>query len=201
MATFAIIRGNFFARGFQYLNDLGDGLVFTKALVNEAYLNICDEQHWSFLLATAAGAAPLTIADLGSIESVVDTLTERKLHPLPEDELRDAYPVVTQTGAPEYYFLDDTIVRTFPVGGTLSVRYRKVPAELVADGDTPLLPARFHPLIVHYMVREAGAEDAPEAAMAAAQKFEVGLTKMLEWEMGRAGARHYQRQTAHHEDA
>jgi hypothetical protein len=54
----------------------------------------------------------------------------------------------------QYYYVDaGSIVRAFPVGGTLAVRYIKVPTDLSAGTDTPVVPTRFHTLIVDGAVR------------------------------------------------
>jgi hypothetical protein len=77
---------------------------------------------WPYRLTTASGAAPLTITDLGVIEEVVDTAqSSLPLHFVSRRNLLDAYSILTTTGSPQWFYVDNGVVRTYPVGGTLSV--------------------------------------------------------------------------------
>lgn len=165
MATFLQLQTEFLARGYQYLLT-GAGLTRAKAWLNQSYLEVCEEEPWPFLLATAAGASPVTVTDVRVIRSVTDTTQRVPLEVISEDDLLGSSLLLTTAGPPTYYYLDDVIVRTYPVGGTLSIRYYKVPAELVADADVAIVPNRFADLIVNGAVRRA-ALDANEAAGAA----------------------------------
>lgn len=177
-STFASLRADFFARGYDYMNDGGAGLTRTKELFNQSYLELAGEDDWPFLLTTASGAAPLAVADIRKVLNVVDTGTHQTLWGRTEDELIYDNGELTLTGVPLWYYLDDTTIRTYPSGGTIRVRYYKVPAELVNDADEPVIPNRFRRLIVEGMVRVAGAEDSPEAARAAEAERQQGLVSM-----------------------
>jgi hypothetical protein len=90
----------------------------------------------------------LTIADLRKVETVRDTTSGRWL------ERSSRQRVVTlgldpdTQGTPDVYYIDNGVIRTFPVGGTLAVRYWKVPDEMASSADTPVVPARFRDVIV-----------------------------------------------------
>lgn len=146
---FSALQTAFFRRGMEDHNDAGAGLAEAKRWLNAAYLEICTYERWPFLRTTASGASPLTISDLGVIESVADTgQNSITLGWRDRRDLAGAYSDLTTAGSPRWFYIDNGVVRTWPVGGTLSVVYYKVPAELSASGDTPVIPARFHEAIV-----------------------------------------------------
>lgn len=145
------LRTELYARGFDYL-----GTTRANQYLNDAYGEINDEDLWPYRTATATGAAPLTISDLGVIEDVTDTASNSAVLTYRDRrDLVDAYLDLTTAGTPTYWFIDNGVIRTVPNGGTLSVRYYKSPAEMSADTDTPILPARFHSLIVDVAARKA----------------------------------------------
>lgn len=177
--TFLQLQTELYARGFDYLNDGGAGQTRAKTWTNQAYLELCEEDTWPFLLTTASGAAPLAIADLASILRVTDTVQQQPLDPLPEGVVIDEFTPVTTAGPPIWFYLDDTTVRTYPVGGTLSVRYYKVPALLVANGDIAVVPDRFANLIVDGAVRRAHNDnDSASEAKQAEDERQRGLALM-----------------------
>jgi hypothetical protein len=193
MATFLQLLTEFYARGFDYLADDAAGITRAKAWVNQSYLELCEEEPWPFLLTTASGAAPLALTDIRSIHGVRDTVTNRVLHPADEDELADSFTLTT-TGSPTFFYVDDTTVRTYPVGGTLSVRYWRVPAPLSADGDVAVVPDRFTNLIVDGAVRRAFVNvNAHTEAQAAEAERQRGLDLMRRSLLMRDGLRNYQR--------
>ena len=77
--TFQQLLTEFFARGFDYLNDSGAGETRAKQWINQSYQEICGLDDWPFLEATASGGSPLTIADLRTILSLTDTTTNTNL--------------------------------------------------------------------------------------------------------------------------
>ncbi len=199
--TFLSGRTDFFARGFDYLNDGGAGLTRTKALYNQAYTDLCEEDYWPFLLTTnAAVVPPQAFTDIREVRSVSypGGGPGYKLWHKPLDEILEEYGENTTTGSPLWWYLDEsagvTTFRVYPVStGTLTVRYWKVPAELVADADEPVIPNRFRRLIVEGMVRVAAAEDSPEAARAAEAERQLGLNLMRRSLLFREGAPQFQR--------
>ncbi len=199
MATFLTLRTDFFGRGFDHYRTPADSLAQANRWINQAYLKLCEEALWPFLLATATGSAPLAVADLRAIRTVKTAGVTRPLDPIDEDELADGYDLTT-TGTPTWFYVDNLTVRTYPVGGTLTVRYWKVPAVLAADGDTALIPDRFCDAIVDRAVMAAAREDAPEAAAAARASYDDTVDLMRRSLLLADGVRHYQRQSADHED-
>jgi hypothetical protein len=91
--------------------------------------------------------------------------------------------VLTTTGTPYYYYLTTgTTVAVYPANtGSISVRYWKVPAALSAGADVPILPARFHNLIVDGAVGYAYLDvDNYEAATATFDIWRASIAKMRE---------------------
>lgn len=164
--TFAELRAELFARGHDDMDDAGTGLTRAKRYLNQAYLWVCEQHPWNFLEATATGPAPLTIADVREVLSVTDTTLDRDLTPDDRRLLLRNHGDLSNTGTPASWYLEANVLQTYPVDANtqLSVRYLKVPAELSADGDTPVIPARFHDLVV---------DDAERRAWKAKQNYEA----------------------------
>jgi len=183
--TFLELRTELFARGVDYLNQDAAGTTRAKRWLNEAYIeDVCDEQPWPFLETTVTGTAPLSIADVKDVLYVVDTTNKTRLS---STDIRDVVDVDTDpltAGTPHSYYLNGaSSLAVYPTNTTvsLSVRYVKVPAELSADGDVPVLPARFHPMIVDgAMVRAYRDNDEWEAAGQAQQAFDARLGRMTD---------------------
>lgn len=147
------------ASGYDFLTDSECDLI-----LNECYLEICDMEDWPFLEADASGAAPLTVADLRKVQSVVDSTTGCRLGFVTRDELANRSIDLTYAGSPRYYYIDggDTIT-TWPVGGTLAVRYWKTPVAMAAVGDEPVIPGRFRDLIVTCAARQAAMDQSADS--------------------------------------
>ncbi len=169
------LRARLGGKGFQYLTDTE-----TDTLLNESYLEICDLEDWPFLQATASGTAPLTITDLRRVLSVQNPGTFQPLTLTSRDDLVQRGLDIALTGSPCEYWLDGlTIVATWPVGGTISVRYVKTPAELSVTSPTPLIPDRFHDIIVTLAAVKAYGNDSDLAdAQNAASDYERRLEQM-----------------------
>lgn len=201
MTTFLELQTEFYARGYDYMSDGGAQVTRAKAWLNQSYLEVCEEELWPFLLTSSSGAAPLTIADLRAVYTVVNTAATQVLVPVQEDELVDQYTTLTTTGSPTAFYVTDTIVKTYPVGGTLTVRYWKIPTELSANGDTSLIPQRFNNIVVDGAVRRAcNDNDNPAGAQLAEAERQRGLDLMRRSLMFRDGLRRYQRLTGASED-
>jgi hypothetical protein len=175
------LRAEFLARGF---NDLeSSGTTRQDNYLNRAYYEICEDADWPFLEATSSGAAPLAISDLRTIESVVHTPSLTRLSPLDRRNIMEDDAVLTTTGTPYYYYLTTgTTVAVYPANtGSISVRYWKVPAALSAGADVPILPTRFHNLIVDGAVGYAYLDvDNYEAATATFDIWRASIAKMRE---------------------
>lgn len=189
--TFATLQTEFFARGFDYLSDGGAGLTRAKQWVNDGYHALCEEEQWPFLETTATGTAPLTISDLRQILYVVDTTNDIRLREGDARDVVDLNPEVATTGTPSIYWLDGlTTLRVYPTNtsNALSVRYLKVPTDLSADGDVPVVPGRYRNLIVDYAVCKA-LEDSSNHEEAARLRgmMQLDLDRMRRALLERAG--------------
>ena len=163
------------ARGFSHLSDTR-----VNQFLNSAYQELAVLENWPQLYGTASGAAPLTVADLRTVLSVFDTAQgTRKIEYADERDLRDSYGDVSVTGSPHHYWVDNGVIRTYPVGGTLSVRYVKTPAELDDDADEPVFPEQYHEIVVLGALRRAYQDsDNFEAAEAIRQEWAFQLEIM-----------------------
>lgn len=146
--TFATVSAEVTALG------MSRGNVDVGRLVNDAYAWLVKKYLWPFRETTASGAAPLTIADLGSIASVTDTANgNKKLNYRDRRTLVECVGDLTTAGSPSWFYVEGgTVVKTYPAGGTLSVRYWKNAA--VLTGTNPLIvPDQWVQLVIdraHY---------------------------------------------------
>jgi hypothetical protein len=172
------LREEFLDRGFRYLS-----ATRANRYVNLGYYEVCDEYDWPFLEDSESGTAPVTISDLGKVESVVNSTTELKVLPLDRRLVQDMDAKLDDTGTAEFYYITaGTTVNVYPANtsNTFVVRYWKFPSEMDDDADTPVIPARFRYLIVEAAVRRAYQDsDNPELARMCAEEYERGLQKML----------------------
>lgn len=143
--TLLTVRTEVLARGFDDLDSTR-----TNRIINDAYQWVLSQALWPFREATASGAAPLTIADIGVLGSVTDTANgSRKLEWTDRRTLVEHYNDLTVTGAPRCFYIEGgTVVKTYPVGGTLSVRYWKDAAKLTADGDILIIPDKWVQVVI-----------------------------------------------------
>lgn len=148
--TFQTLQDDIFARGFQPLNDASTGLAMVKRMINDSMHWVDGLADWPYRQATTTGVAPLTIADLGTIESVVDVANDRTIEPADRRDLRRYYGDLTTVGRPDYYYVTAGVVSLYPVQAslTLTVDYWKVTADLSAGADVPLMPDRYRSVIV-----------------------------------------------------
>lgn len=176
--TFAQMVVEMKARGFEHMG------ARVESYLNDAYLlDICEGEDWSFLEETKEGAAPLTISDLRTVEYVIDQTNIGKLEPLLKDRITDDWnPDLTEAGTPSlYYITQGTTINVFPVAAnTIEVRYWKVAEELSGTAE-PLLPKRWHSLIIDGAVARAYRNsDDWELSQAAKATFETELQGMRE---------------------
>lgn len=127
-----------------------------KRWVNESYHEICNAADWPFLEATTSGAAPVTVADLRKVISVHDATNRIALTPTTRRWVLSHFGDIASTsGVARFYYVDNGVIKAYPVAGTLSVYYIKFPADLSATTDSPVVPTRFHSIIVDGAVRRA----------------------------------------------
>lgn len=172
------IQAEVAARGFDF-----DSATRLNFWINDAYARICEREAWPFLETTASGPAPLSVADLRAVVSVVDSTNAAVLFPEDYRTLRDLDPTLIATGVPQSWYLSSpTVLATYPTSTTaLSVRYIKVPAELSAGSDVPVIPTRFHYAIVEGAVAHAYRDsDNAEMAQNCDERFEAAIDRMAD---------------------
>lgn len=109
-------------------------------------------------------------ANAASIIHVRDTTTEVKLSKLDDGEVSALTDIVTK-GKPLYYYRENNTVYLHPTPDAvygLEIKVKVAITELVADGDTPVVPASWHYGIMllakHYYFADQG--DEPKAISA-----------------------------------
>lgn len=145
-------RTEFFARGFDYLSATRANAYLSRSL---AALSV---DTWPWLEATATGTAPLTITNLRAVLSAIDSTTKTVLRPMDRRTLTDAYPDLTETGPPVYWYREDlTSLKVYPANtaDTITVRYIAHETEITSDATSPLMPVRHHNVWVDRAVYEA----------------------------------------------
>lgn len=160
--TFTQLQTEFFARGFEYLNDAGAGLTRAKNWINQSYLGLCTRADFPFLFADATGTAPLTITDVRVVLSVYDATQKNPLVAIDRATLISTYKDLTLTGTPLYWYRNSqTQVSVYPAntGSTLNVRYVKRPALLSAGSDAVIVPDEWADLIVDGAVLKGKKDD------------------------------------------
>jgi hypothetical protein len=172
--TLLQLRNEFLGRGFDYFTTAR-----ANTYLNYAYQELCGMELWPFLESTASGAAPLTIADVRTVWTVRDTVSQQALTFQDIRDLTQAYSDLTTTGTPYCYYLEGGAIKTFPVGGTLSVRYFQIPATLSGDTDVAVVPDRYCMLIVDIAVRRALLDDNDAGDYSnVAQEIQAGVQNM-----------------------
>lgn len=175
--TFAELKTELEARGFDYLSDTRQGY-----FLNRAYHRVCDREPWPFLEGTATGTSPLTISDARAVLSVVSTTSAEVLQWEDIRTLRESDPSLSQSGVPYCWYFEGTDLTAYPSSSdTLSVRYIKVPTDLTNNSDEPVFPARYHYALVDgactYAYRDS---DNLEAASATEDEFEKAILEMTD---------------------
>jgi hypothetical protein len=185
--TFADLQSALFARGFDFMNDAGAGLARAKVFLNLG-MHICDDaESWQYLQASTTGTAPVTVSDLGRIESVVDVTNLNPLEFMSRRDVTNRYADLSLTGGfPAFYFVTGgNTVGAFPVTSvTLTVRYTRVAPDMVAGTDVPLMPDRFRMAIVDYAAALAFREsNVPDEAQIAQAAGDAVVERMREWDV------------------
>lgn len=168
--TFAQLLTEFYARGFDYLNDGGAGEVRAKRWINQSYMEILEMDDWPFLQTSVQSQTPLIISDLGTIESVTNVTASRNVGFIDRRTLVEQYPDLSATGTPDYaYITQGTTLNTYPVGSdTILVRYLRLAGELADTDDQPEIPSRYQYAIIDYACARAYMDsDNPEMAQIA----------------------------------
>lgn len=159
------------------------GVLRAKAWVQDAYAEICDQYEWPFLEAETTATGTVALTDLKTVIWVVDSTNKNALDFLDRRTILERVDTdLTTVGTPTYWYLNDQTIAVYPASSTttLDVKYIKVPAALVSNGDTPLIPARYHQAIVDGAVRRALLDNNDTAeAQAVEQERQIKLANML----------------------
>lgn len=166
-------------RGFSYLADNANSQARRDRWINEGYQSLLEEADFPFEESTATGAAPLTIADLRDVRYVGNTDGELVQRSRQEIMGWNASQQ-TQTGNASYWYQDGSQIKVWPLDTrSITVRYLRTPPDLSAAGDTPIVPARYHDLIVDFAVLRALRDRSNyQEADALWQAMQVDLTRM-----------------------
>jgi hypothetical protein len=175
---FSGLRAEVQDRGFDYL-----ATSRINRYINQVYHDICESERWPFLETDSTGStAPLTISDLGSVDSVVDATNKNLLYWVDRRTLLDTDRDLTTTGTPTVWYQESqTVIKVYPANTTitLNVHYFQTPDDLSADSDEPLIPARWHDLIIDGVVIKAYKDtDDWDAAINAQQFLDLQMEKM-----------------------
>lgn len=169
----------FYAHGFDYLDDNAAGTTRAKRWINQAIGEINDMENWPYLETATTGTSPLTITDLKTVESV--------LTPTGPLEMIDRRALSAQvddaalTGTATYFYLSSvTTINTYPASTEqLAVNYWRVETPLVNDADTTAIPERFMDTIIWGAVRKGLKDDADSAdAKEAMDEWSLGIDQM-----------------------
>ena len=181
--TFTQLLTEFYARGFDYLNDGGAGETRAKRWINQSYQEICGMDDWPFLSTTTTGTAPLTVSDLGYVESLTDTTAGRNIGFIDRRTLAERYPDLSLAGAPNYAFITGgTTINTYPSNSnTLSVRYFRLVNDLDEGTDQPVIPAKYQYAIIDLACGRAYMDsDNPEMAQIVRRDADALVQQMRE---------------------
>lgn len=169
----------FYAHGFDYLDDGAEGSVRARRWINQAIGEINDVENWPYLEASTTGTAPLTISDLKTVESVftptgpLEMIDRRSLSAQVDD--------AALTGSAAFFYLSSvTTINTYPASTeALAVNYWRVESKLVNDADTTVIPVRFMDTIIWGAVRKGLKDDADSAdAKEAMDEWSLGIDQM-----------------------
>lgn len=171
------------------------GLVRIKRYINWGQQDLASRKNGEFLrdsstLSLAAGteeyALPATVDKLFALR---DTTNNKYITRIDYKTLIENYPDPSETtGLPQYWYntgLDATgnvKIKFYPVPdsvATINYDYYKRLTDLSADGSTPIIPARYHQLLVDFALWHWFEKEQDPQANYYATKYENGIEKML----------------------
>lgn len=181
--TFAELKAELAARGFDYLSDARLGFY-----INQAATELASEDIWPFRFHEFDGSGNYEDVPQGTvIQSVVNVDTRAPLTSIDMATLLDNGCDLAQAGTALYWYMHpvgvvDTLkmsVRAWPLGVNIKV-YAYLPEVVMTAGvEEPLSPPTYHFLIVDIAVRKAYRDaDNHEAAEALALQIDRDLLKM-----------------------
>lgn len=176
--TFATLKTELAARGYDYLDSTRAG-----RFINIAYNTVCEEYPFPFIeKEITAQTPPVTISDLREILYVADATSGQELYGTDQREISAYDPGRTNTGTGTQWSLANGVLSVYPTDSSarLTIRYIRVPDELSADTDEPLVPQRYRNLITDYAVYLALKDnDEYDAALSAKQLWDYEMGRMV----------------------
>lgn len=159
------------------------------SIINDAYQDVCSREPWPFLesqvsLSILSGNdTPVLPDDFRSALTLTIDSMGVVIRPRRSDEIQKlVVGAATQPGLPYTYYFVGGDLRLWPIPDqnyTATLTYLQYPADLVADSDTPILPARHNRVIVlGALVDLYRLEDDPELAAVFEQQFEKRIGTM-----------------------
>lgn len=138
-------------RGFDYLTPARLTL-----MLNAGKDEFEDVWEWPWLQKATTGPTPLVISDLKLVQ-LVKSAGHDELLGLDVRQAGLGLTDLAIAGTPEWWWIEgDQKMHAYPGdGATLDVIYIADSPELVLPDDTPLIPARYHPLWIDFAVCEA----------------------------------------------
>lgn len=165
-----------------------------KNWINMGYSDFVLREMWPFrettgTLTTVAGTQETDLSDTftdldeQNITSVaLQGANQRKIVYWPYTQLRAANPDFDYhaQGVPERYYLKSGKIGLWPVPNdayTIFIDYVKVPTELSADADTPMMPVGYRESLMHYALSmEHDYNTDPDLAQKAMNRYEDIIT-------------------------
>lgn len=180
--TFAELKAELVARGFDSLSTTRQGY-----LINNARAELDRMFLWPWREKSESGPAPLSIADLGTIEAVTNTSVagSPRLQRADYRTLLDSYGDLSTSAAPEFYYVawpsGTPEVATFPTNSDdIGVQYWRVTPDLTGV-EEPASPDQAHYLIVDLAVRRAYRDnDEHDNAAALQPEIDNAVQQLLE---------------------
>lgn len=184
------------SHGFQDLVNVD--LPSIDRAVNNAYEELVAMERWPFLIKEATGnltigSAALTLpTDLADVVSLTIDVQQETLTPMELDEFRKRFVGhYLDTGLPAlYYFIGGGTTGQTPTCNVWPVpdatyaytlEYRMAPVTLVAAGDSPAIPTRYHRVISYMALSLLHAqEDNPGMAQYWESRYMNAIGRMRE---------------------
>lgn len=127
--------------------------------INDRYAALWNSEEWIFKYATDAVTVTTGSSAVSGLASDVGIpigfwrADGYPLHYLPPRDFFNIYAGATDTGAPAYYTMLNQAITVGPISNetsaTYTLAYQKRLTALVADSDTPAIPAEHHYLLVY----------------------------------------------------
>ncbi|MBS1863008.1 MAG: hypothetical protein JSS68_15005 [Actinobacteria bacterium] len=148
-----------------------------RRVVLESNLRTQDE---SATVTTEVGKSAYSLpSDFARIIDLHNPTTQELLTPIDIKSL-DALPA--STGLPYSYVISGTNILLYPTPDavySLSLRYWRLPEDMVSDSDTPEVPAQYQELLIAFAMKKAFLrEDDPQMAQTWEVQFEKGMLKL-----------------------